>query len=100
MDTNRRPALSSPHRGELRLADKLRMESTGWYQIIIHGFLDTDWSDRLGGLSILTIETSTGTVTSLTGEVIDQTSLLGILSALYDLHYPLLSIIRLEPAQR
>jgi hypothetical protein len=100
MDNSKRPGRSSPDGGGLRLADELKMESPGWYQIIVQGFLDTDWSDRLGGLNILPIETPSGTVTSLTGEVIDQTALMGILSALYDFHYPLLSIMRLEPAQR
>jgi hypothetical protein len=70
------------------------MESFGRYQIIVQGFLDSDWSNRLGGLSIATTETAHGTVTTLTGEVVDQAALFGILNALYDLHHPLLSVRR------
>jgi hypothetical protein len=99
MDNNNWPG-RPPKNGGLRLNDELRMESTGWYQIVVHGFLDTDWGDRLGGLNILTMETASGVVTTLTGEIADQTALFGILNALYDLHYPLLSVRRLDSGQR
>ncbi len=71
----------------------LKMESPGKYQISIQGFLNADWSDRLGGLKIATTPSTDGwPVTTLTGEVIDQAVLLGVLNALYDLRYPLLSV--------
>ena len=73
--------------------NKIKMESPGRYQISIQGSLDPEWSDRLGGLKIDTRQTEDGqTVTTLTGEVIDQAVLLGVLNALYDLRYPLLSV--------
>ncbi len=71
----------------------LKMESPGRYQISIQGFLNADWSDRLGGLRIVTTPSTGGRpVTTLTGEVVDQAVLLGVLNALYDLRYPLLSV--------
>jgi hypothetical protein len=71
----------------------LKMESPGRYQISIQGSLDAEWSDRLGGLSIVTTPAAGGRpVTTLTGEVVDQAVLLGVLNALYDLRYPLLSV--------
>ncbi|HEY53622.1 MAG TPA: hypothetical protein G4N94_09220 [Caldilineae bacterium] len=71
----------------------LKMESPGRYQISIQGFLNADWSDRLGGLRIITTLATDGRpVTTLTGEVVDQAVLLGVLNALYDLRYPLLSV--------
>ena len=73
--------------------NEIKMESPGRYQISIQGFLNADWSDRLGGLSIVTTPATDGRpVTTLTGEVIDQAVLLGVLNALYDLRYPLLSV--------
>jgi hypothetical protein len=76
-----------------------KMGVPGRYQISIEGFLDENWSDRLGGLRIVTIQMAgERLVTMLTGEVVDQAALLGILNALYDLHYPLLSVRRLEQA--
>ncbi|MCP4165260.1 MAG: hypothetical protein GY759_05115 [Chloroflexi bacterium] len=72
---------------------ELRMESPGRYQISIQGFLNADWSDRLGGLRIVTTPSPDGrAVTTLSGEVVDQAVLMGILNALYDLRYPLLSV--------
>jgi len=69
------------------------MESPGRYQISIQGLLSADWSDRLGGLRIDTTPSTDGrAVTTLSGEVVDQAVLMGILNALYDLRYPLLSV--------
>ena len=65
------------------------------YSIQVSGFLDKSWSDRLGGLEILCCEPegSDGPpVTILTGELIDQAALLGVLNALYNWRYPLLSV--------
>ena len=74
-----------------------RMESPGKYQITIQGCLNADWSDRLGGLSIITTQSDDGqSVTILTGVLVDQAALLGVLNTLYDLRYPLLSLRRIE----
>ena len=73
--------------------NEIKMESPGRYQISIQGSLNADWSDRLGGLRIVTTPAPDGkTVTTLSGEVVDQAVLLGVLNALYDLRYPLLSV--------
>ena len=73
--------------------NEIKMESPGKYQISIQGFLNADWSDRLGGLKIATTPATDGRpVTTLTGEISDQAVLLGVLNALYDLRYPLLSV--------
>jgi hypothetical protein len=73
--------------------NEIKMDSPGRYQISIQGVLSADWSDRLGGLEIVTTSSADGRpVTTLTGDVIDQAVLLGVLNALYDLRYPLLSV--------
>ena len=73
--------------------NEIKMESPGRYQISIQGVLSADWSDRLGGLEIVTTPSADGPpVTTLTGEVVDQAVLLGVLTTLYDLRYPLLSV--------
>jgi len=69
--------------------NNLKMESPGKYQISIQGFLNADWSDRLGGLKIVTTPATDGRpVTTLKSEVVDQAVLLGVLNALYDLRCP------------
>jgi hypothetical protein len=37
-------------------------------------------------------------VTTLTGELIDQAALMGVLNSLYDMGYPLLKVERLGPS--
>ena len=76
---------------------KFRVDSPGQYRIRVQGFLSAEWSDRLGGLQIVTLQAEdSDPVTVLSGEIIDQAALLGVLNALYDLRYPLLSVQRLE----
>lgn len=76
---------------------KFRIDSPSRYRISIQGVLSAEWSDRLGGLRIVTFESEdSDPVTVLSGDVIDQAALLGVLNALYDLRYPLLSVQRLE----
>jgi hypothetical protein len=65
------------------------------YQIRIEGHLDPKWSDWFEGLSI-TLENN-GT-TLLTGPVVDQAALYGLLRKVRDLGMPLLSVNRLESA--
>jgi hypothetical protein len=57
------------------------------------GYLDENWSDRLGGLTINSSnQEGRKAVTTLSGPLIDQAALFGVLKALYDLRLPLLSV--------
>jgi hypothetical protein len=62
------------------------------YQIRVQGILDDRWSNRLGGVTITTGQTSEAPVTSLSGRLVDQAALLGVLNTLHDLRLPLLSV--------
>ena len=64
------------------------------YQIRIKGHLGPQWTDWFGGLTI-TLEDHGGTL--LTGPVVDQAALHGLLRRVRDLGLPLLSVMRLEP---
>jgi hypothetical protein len=64
------------------------------YQIRIKGHLSIQWADWFGGLSI-TLEDNGDTL--VTGPVIDQSALHGLLRKVRDLGMPLLSIIRMDP---
>ena len=69
------------------------LDTPGTYRIRVKGYLDSSWSDRLAGLSITPTGLGDESVeTTLYGQVIDQAALAGVLSALYDLHLPLLSV--------
>jgi len=66
------------------------------YQIRIKGHLGRQWTDWFGGLTI-TLEDNGETV--LTGPVVDQAALHGLLRQVRDLGMPLLSVTRVEIEQ-
>jgi hypothetical protein len=66
------------------------------YQIRIKGHLSSQWTDWFGGLSI-TLEDNGETL--LTGPVVDQAALHGLLRQVRDLGMPLLSVIGVKPGQ-
>ena len=71
----------------------LTIDKPATYCIRVAGFLDKNWSDRLAGLEIVCDEGhGRKVVTALTGPLIDQAALFGVLNALYDMHLPLLSV--------
>jgi len=63
------------------------------YQIRIKGQLDSQWTDWFGGLTI-TLEDNGDTL--LTGKVIDQATLHGLLKKIRDLGTPLVSVSPVE----
>jgi hypothetical protein len=68
----------------------------GIYEIRIKGHLADRWTDWFGGLSI-TLEDNGETL--LTGPVVDQAALHGLLKKVRDLGMPLLSVTRVKPGQ-
>ena len=64
------------------------------YQIRIKGQLDSQWTDWFGGLTITLEE---GGDTLLTGPVVDQAMLHGLLKKVRDLGMPLVSVSPVEP---
>jgi hypothetical protein len=64
------------------------------YQIRIKGHLGPQWTASFGGLTI-TLEEDGDTL--LTGPVVDQAALFGLLRKVRDLGMPLLSVNRVEP---
>jgi hypothetical protein len=59
--------------------------------IRVAGALDARWSDRLGGVRLRGLGRALP-VTELSGRLLDQAALLGVLVTLYDLGLPLLSV--------
>lgn len=69
------------------------LETPANYQIRILGFLDKSYSDRLGGLLIThTMVDEEETITTLTGPLIDQAALSGVLNALFDMRFSVLLV--------
>ena len=73
------------------------MDESAEYQIRVQGELDTSWSDRLGGMGITINHSGAGVpVTTLLGELPDQSALSGVMEALYELHLRVLDVRRLD----
>ena len=66
------------------------------YEIRIKGHLDLGWTDWFEGL-VITLENNGDTL--ITGPVVDQAALHGLLKKVRDLGMPLLSIGRVKPDQ-
>jgi hypothetical protein len=68
----------------------------GRYEIRIKGHLDDRWSDWFVGLTIMEEENEE---TQITGPVVDQAALHGLLKKVRDLGMPLVSVYRISPCQ-
>ena len=66
------------------------------YQIRIEGLLEDQWADAFGGMNISREENGN---TLLTGTVIDQAMLHGLLKKVRDLGLPLVLVNPVEPGQ-
>ena len=76
---------------------ELKVDKPAIYCIRVAGYLDKNWSNRLGGLEInVNKQQGMPAVTTLSGSIIDQASLFGVLKALYDMRLPLISVECLE----
>jgi hypothetical protein len=66
------------------------------YQIRIKGHLDRKWADWFSGLSITSLENGE---TLLTGPVLDQAALHGLIRKVRDISLPLVAVIQVESKQ-
>ncbi len=72
------------------------MDDPAHYEIRILEQLDEHWAAWFGGLSIVLLAESGGTI--LRGEIADQPALFGVLAKIRDLGLTLISVQRLLPA--
>ena len=68
----------------------------GQYEIRLKGHLDDKWADWFDGLTITREDNGE---TRLTGPVVDQAALHGVLRKVRDLGMPLLSVTHVRPSQ-
>ena len=71
----------------------LKFEAPASYRIRVQGHLDDSWTDRLGGMVITRAFTQDSQpMTILTGSLLDQAALSGVMNALYGLHLTVFSV--------
>jgi hypothetical protein len=79
---------------------RLTLDQPAHYQIVVQGRLPENWNDFFGELTPAVMTSADGSaVTTLTGEVSDQSSLHGMLRRIRDLGLPLLEVKLLTETQ-
>ena len=75
----------------------LTLGTPATYRITVQGYLDGSWSDDFGGMAFSNEVAADGSRrTVLTGWLVDQAALFGILDRLYGLGFPLVAVERDE----
>ncbi len=73
------------------------LDAPAVYQIRVHGRLASHWADTLAGMSISArLSAGKALTTTLTGQLVDQAALIGVLTTLYELGFTLLSVRRIR----
>ena len=68
-------------------------ETEALYEIRVKGHLDPSWSEWLGELAIIPLADG---ITLLTGSIVDQAALHGILDKLYAMNLTILSVVQVR----
>ncbi len=71
------------------------MDEPSTYQIRISGQIEDGLVEHLWGMSSSREQASDGNVSVLEGRLLDQAALLGVINALYNMGYAVLSITRI-----
>ena len=73
--------------------EKLAVHQPAYYRIRVQGALDESYCDLSGGMKVrVEYELAKHPVTTLTGQLLDQAALMGLLNSLYDRRLPLLLV--------
>jgi hypothetical protein len=76
----------------------VQLDEPAVYQIQIQGRLNESWSRWFDDMEIaVKSDANRPTITSLTGEVADQSALHGVLNRIRDLNIPLISVQLISP---
>ena len=84
------------HHDDRRTTNELSMVDGSYYEIIVNGHIDQQWSSWFANLDIYHDQDG---FTILSGFIVDQSALHGILTQIRDLGLPLISITSLTQAK-
>jgi hypothetical protein len=78
------------------ISQRYLFDTPGTYRIRVQGHVAAHWTDSLAGMVIRSRQArGKAPVSVLTGSVIDQSCLMGVLTSLYEMGYTLLEVKRL-----
>ena len=81
-------------------ANNTLVRQTKYYQITIEGKIDPSWAEWFNGMTLVSKMENDGTFrTTLSGAVIDQVALRGLLIRLWDLNLVLCSLNQIDPTK-
>jgi hypothetical protein len=75
------------------MREKRSLGAYSLYQIRVRGILDANWSDWFDGFAVLPLECGD---TLLSGQVVDQSALHGLINKIRDIGLPLISLKLLD----
>lgn len=79
----------------------LAFDGPASYRIVVQGTLDENWSERFAGMTVSVVRTAAGSSrTELTGPLLDQAALQGVLETLYGLHMAILNVEKIDDPQQ
>ena len=73
-----------------------KYEGQATYQITVQGRVDPEFMKKLNTLTVTHTETKDRTLSTLTGEIVDQESLNGLLNILFDHRYNVISVMKID----
>lgn len=71
-------------------------EGQATYQITVQGKVDPLFINRLNDFVVTHTETKNKTLSTLTGKIIDQEALSGLLNILFDHRYDVISVLKID----
>lgn len=71
-------------------------EEQATYQITVQGKVDPLFINRLNDFVVTHTETKNKTLSTLTGKIIDQEALSGLLNILFDHRYDVISVLKID----
>ena len=71
-------------------------EEQATYQITVQGKVDPSFINRLNDFVVTHTETKNKTLSTLTGKIIDQEALSGLLNILFDHRYDVISFLKID----
>jgi hypothetical protein len=75
------------------MTDRLRMDQPSAYRIVVQGHLSTNYLDWLEGMTFThAYDDRLQPITILTGELLDQAALIGVLRSLFNRQHPVLYV--------